>query len=534
MALAPTSRLIIDRGRDLRELPLTPQEFFLFSRVEALGGAESPTVGEVIGASGQAPDQAERALQRLIELGVLRLRAEQDGDAGQDPRRSGRADAETDELRDRARSRRRSLLEAQMRALRQTGVTETSGTGTRRSAAAASQTDAAAEAGPDGNTEGEAALPQSKSGDAKSGDGKSEGARSILERITPVAENDSRLMPELALPLDRQRRLLAVRDSLRRIGHFELLGLEPVDDEKSVRRAYHLVSREFHPDSFYGKDIGEFRTVLDDLFRRARGSYDFLMDPERRRTLVAAHEEQLRAEREQIEREELARKRAEQDELDRIAAEEAARLEAEAQAAREARAVRDKRRQQQMRDRALLHRRKLASEHAEQAHREIEAGRHGTAATLFRLAHEHDPQGGYENAWRETLAIARRRRAESSFARGRDLRLANRGREAAQAYADAADADPSLRNLSEAASANAEFDPVRARDYAMLALETLQQATSQGKQLEAQMVAGVHQSCARAFLAAGQLASAKEQAERAHALAPSKHTRTLLNSIKLA
>ncbi|MCA9684276.1 MAG: hypothetical protein KC457_18920 [Myxococcales bacterium] len=238
--------------------------------------------------------------------------------------------------------------------------------------------------------------------------------------------------------------------------------------------------------------------------------------------------------REQIEREELARKRAEQDELDRIAAEEAARREAEAQAAREARAVRDKRRQQQMRDRALLHRRKLASEHAEQAHREIEAGRHGTAATLFRLAHEHDPQGGYENAWRETLAIARRRRAESSFARGRDLRLANRGREAAQAYADAADADPSLRNLSEAASANAEFDPVRARDYAMLALETLQQATSQGKQLEAQIVAGVHQSCARAFLAAGQLASAKEQAERAHALAPSKHTRTLLNSIKLA
>ncbi|MCA9687244.1 MAG: hypothetical protein KC457_34105, partial [Myxococcales bacterium] len=137
MALAPTSRLIIDRGRDLRELPLTPQEFFLFSRVEALGGAESPTVGEVIGASGQAPDQAERALQRLIELGVLRLRAGQDGDAGQDPRRSGRVDAETDELRDRARSRRRSLLEAQMRALRQTGVTETNGTGTRRSAAAA-------------------------------------------------------------------------------------------------------------------------------------------------------------------------------------------------------------------------------------------------------------------------------------------------------------------------------------------------------------------------------------------------------------
>jgi hypothetical protein len=105
---------------------------------------------------------------------------------------------------------------------------------------------------------------------------------------------------------------------------------------------------------------------------------------------------------------------------------------------------------------------------------------------------------------------------------------------AARCFAEAADADPSLRNLTEAAATVAEIDPARARDYALAALETLQQAKAKGARIDTKTVAAVHHACGRAFLAAGQVASAREQADRAHALAPSDKTRTLLNSIKLA
>ena len=139
----------------------------------------------------------------------------------------------------------------------------------------------------------------------------------------------------------------------------------------------------------------------------------------------------------------------------------------------------------------------------------------------------------YEARWRESLAIARRHRAAVTYAAGQDARKVGRLQDAARLLAEAAEADPSLRNLSEATAAMAEVDPARGRELAMAALESVQQAQARGVALDDRTVANVHQSCARAFLAAGQLASAREQAERAYALAPSEKNRTLLNSIKL-
>ena len=347
--------------------------------------------------------------------------------------------------------------------------------------------------------------------------------RSILDEVEPVAANDPRLEPGAAVDLDRQRRLLALRDRLRHVGHFALLGLEPVDDTKAIRRAYHTVSREFHPDSFYGKSLGGFQGVLDDLFRRARASYEFLLDPQRRQPLVAAHVAQLEAERARRDAvTERARSEAEQ------AAAEAERKE------RGEREVRDSERAQRIRDRALEQRRRQAAKHAGQAERERAAGRHGTAATLFRLAHEHDPSNpDYEQLWRDSLAAARRERAEASFEEGMEAKKGGRKQDAARLLAQAADSDPTLRNLSAAASAMAEVSPPRARELAMSALEVLSHSKARGLQLDPEIVARLHRSCAKAFLAAGQTASAREQAERAHAIAPSDQTLSLLNSTKL-
>lgn len=496
----------MNRAIDLRKLPLTPVDFFIYSRVEALHGATPPTVAEVIAASGQPESVASGSINKLVELGVLQLDDAASSESSSGTSRLMSSDAD---MRERARNRRRELLEAQMRAAR-------AGVGASTAAAERGQVNRPGIPRPKPSASDES-LPAPREDQRQAEP--STALRWILDEVEPVAATDPRLEHGASVDLERQRRLLALRDRLRHVGHFELLGLDPTDDVKQIRRAYHVISREFHPDSFYGKNLGSFAEILDTLFRRARTSYEYLLDAERRGPLVDAHQAQLRTEQERRERELAAQNRATEDAALR---------------ARDERAQRDRERQLRIRDRTLDKRRKHAEQHAAQAKLEQEAGRHGTAATLFRLAHEHDPNNpDYEQLWRESLATARRQRAEASYNEGREARKAGRTLDAARLLAEAADAEPSLRNLSEATQAMAEVDPVRARDFAMHTLESLQQATARGEKLDEQAVSQVHQSCAKAFLAAGLLASAKEQAERAHAVAPSPQTRTLLNSIKL-
>jgi hypothetical protein len=507
MELAAELVLTVNRARDLRELPLTPEDFFLFSRVEALTGSSGPTVAEVVAASGQAPATAKSILQRLIELGALTTSRRTESAPRTRPSSSATSDHGSEELRQRALERRRAMLEAQLR-----------GTPTKR------------EREPSAAQEGAPSLPAAKA-EVATAEPKDKPLRPILETITPVVETDPRLRPDIAIPIDQQRRLLAVRDNLRRIGHFELLGLEPTDDNKALRRAYHVASRDFHPDSFYGKDIGDFRHVLDDLFRRARASFEFLGDAGRRRALVEVHEASLAEQRADSEAEQ--RRRAEQEQAEEEArAQQAAR---EAQEAREAREQRDRERKVRQRDRMNAQRRQQARNHADQAEAELGAGKHASAATSFRLAHTLDPDNEeYEQKWRECLAIARRHRADTAFERGREALRLGRSEDAARLFTEAAEADPNLRNLTEAAAVVSEIDPGRAREFALAALEALQSAPAQGHKVDDKTAARTHHACARAFLAAGQQHSAREQAERAHALAPTESTRALLNTIKLA
>jgi curved DNA-binding protein CbpA len=513
MPFGPDVRLVVDPRVDLRSLPLTPVDFFVFSRVGSLASGVGITVAELVAASGQATDIAEASIAKLVELGVLRPSDQAATSRGSGSR--SRPDDDQD-LRRRARERRRGLLAAQMR-----GAQGNPAEPSLRGYEASSDEDS---------------LPIPRQ-DQKQAQPVAE-AKSILDTITPVPADDPRVDSTLELAVERQRQLLALRDQIRRIGHFEILGLEPVDDAKAIRRAYHVVSRDLHPDSFYGKEIGPFRSILDDLFRRARSSYEFLLDDPHRKTLVDSHVAQIREEQERRQRAELEVRATAAKAEAAAEAERQREAEAAAERARRARAERDRARQLRLRDRALAERRKQAAAHASQGEVEREAGRFGTAATLFRLAHEEDPSNPeYEREWRDMLAIARRQRAELSFRQGQQALAAGFAQAAAHHFAEAAEADPSLRNLAEAAGVMADFDPARARSFAMAALEALQQAqaqaTSQRQTHDPKLAAIVHQACARAFLAAGQVATAREQAERAHQLLNNKQTRALLNSIKL-
>ncbi len=86
------------------------------------------------------------------------------------------------------------------------------------------------------------------------------------------------LEPEIDLPLDFQRRVLAFEATLDRPYH-ELLEVERDADGRAIKRAYFARSKEFHPDRYYRKDLGGFRARLEQIFKKIVEAYELLSDP---------------------------------------------------------------------------------------------------------------------------------------------------------------------------------------------------------------------------------------------------------------
>ena len=120
------------------------------------------------------------------------------------------------------------------------------------------------------------------------------------------------------LPADLQRELLDLDARASRISHYELLGVGPEADAAGIRRAYLLRSKRFHPDAWYGKDVGEFAPLLSKAFQRLSSAYQILSDEDTRTAYDRDHAGQLSArEREAIERRALSREEEERRGLER-------------------------------------------------------------------------------------------------------------------------------------------------------------------------------------------------------------------------
>jgi len=52
-----------------------------------------------------------------------------------------------------------------------------------------------------------------------------------------------------------------------------VLGVTDRDDKKAIKRAYFQLSKEFHPDRFYGKRTGRFAPLLDEIFQVIAAAY---------------------------------------------------------------------------------------------------------------------------------------------------------------------------------------------------------------------------------------------------------------------
>ncbi len=85
-----------------------------------------------------------------------------------------------------------------------------------------------------------------------------------------------------ALSADQVKRVDAFYNSLATRDAFELLEIERGADVKAVKRAYFKLSKEFHPDRFFGREIGDYREKLSQIFQAVKAAFELLSDKDRR------------------------------------------------------------------------------------------------------------------------------------------------------------------------------------------------------------------------------------------------------------
>jgi DNA-binding transcriptional ArsR family regulator len=116
-------------------------------------------------------------------------------------------------------------------------------------------------------------------------------ASSPAIRIEPLPTSITLKVRAPALPLNDTERVL-IMDAATRVdvpSHYEVLGVPRDADTKTIRRAYHALAAQFHPDRFFGKDLGTCRQPLERVFDRITKAYDVLSH----RTEREAHDETL-------------------------------------------------------------------------------------------------------------------------------------------------------------------------------------------------------------------------------------------------
>jgi curved DNA-binding protein CbpA len=81
------------------------------------------------------------------------------------------------------------------------------------------------------------------------------------------------------LPEDLQRRILEFDAALEQRSYHEILGVERSADTRAIKRAYFELSKEFHPDRYFRREIGDYAGRLERIFKNVALAYELLSDP---------------------------------------------------------------------------------------------------------------------------------------------------------------------------------------------------------------------------------------------------------------
>jgi tetratricopeptide (TPR) repeat protein len=102
------------------------------------------------------------------------------------------------------------------------------------------------------------------------------------------AGDEPALAEEVDLGIAERLRILAMHRRIRGSEPLAILGATDATDRKAIKRAYFALSKEFHPDRFYGRRVGSFAARLTEIFEAVAHAYAAVTDGRTRRTAAGS------------------------------------------------------------------------------------------------------------------------------------------------------------------------------------------------------------------------------------------------------
>ena len=79
-----------------------------------------------------------------------------------------------------------------------------------------------------------------------------------------------------------QEKILEAFRRADKLNHYELLGVAIDAERAEIRKAYFALSKTFHPDAYYGKHLGSFKSKMEVVFRKVTDAYEAVGRPKKR------------------------------------------------------------------------------------------------------------------------------------------------------------------------------------------------------------------------------------------------------------
>jgi curved DNA-binding protein CbpA/predicted transcriptional regulator len=263
---------------DLKKLPIGAREAFVLSQVHGRSSAE-----DVAEAAGLELEELLDVARRLVELGALAV----EGDRPKTKRPSVTMRKARATVAPPPRKNQRSLVPPAVvpvarkhPELRSLGLDS-------RAGFVLSQIDGATSTGDLGEITGLSAHDLSdalrsleKAGVVELGGDKRRASKAAMKAAsTPAPRRVSTPAPDPAaceLPEADRAHIKETSARLDALDHYAALGVERDADAKALRRAFHKLAAQYHPDRFFGKRLGSFRGTVDRIFMRLTLAYDTL------------------------------------------------------------------------------------------------------------------------------------------------------------------------------------------------------------------------------------------------------------------
>lgn len=99
----------------------------------------------------------------------------------------------------------------------------------------------------------------------------------VIEPPKPDID-ESRINASIDLDEAIQRQILEFEAGLDR-NYYQLLGVPRDADSRAIKKAYYRLSKDYHPDRYFRRDIGEYAQCLDRIFKKVLEAHELLSDP---------------------------------------------------------------------------------------------------------------------------------------------------------------------------------------------------------------------------------------------------------------